>query len=159
MNTDKSTRIARPVTRASSPCQTIFPHKYCTNPLYYQCLSVFICGNNSSPRPLRLCGESFFSFLGGSMIRFLVLLTLAASTCTAQSAPAPDKVGKLPHIEFSAKTKQIKIECEMLACNAPLEFFCCVKGTNDYESMIRSEVKPSDLHTALLAVGMQPGQP
>src|SRR5690242_1579598 len=92
------------------------------------------------------------------MSRFPALLALVVCSCIAQGAP-PDKIGKLPHIEFSAKTKQIKIECEMLACNAPLEFFCCVKGTNDYESMIRSEVKPSDLHTALLAVGLQPGQP
>ena len=92
------------------------------------------------------------------MTRFLIALTLAASSCAAQSAP-PEKVGKLPHLEFSARTKQVKVECEMLACNAPLEFFCCVKGTNDYEAMIRSEVKPSDLHTALLAVGLKPGQP
>src|SRR5579859_4022519 len=92
------------------------------------------------------------------MIRFLVVLALAICSCAAQSPP-PEKVGKLPHRGFSAKTKQVKVECEMLACNAPLEFFCCVKGTNDYEAMIRSEVKPSDLHTALLAVGLQPGQP
>ena len=92
------------------------------------------------------------------MGRCLILLMLVTSSCAAQAAP-PEKVGKLPHLEFSARTKQVKVECEMLACNAPLEFFCCVKGTNDYEALIRSEVKPSDLHTALLAVGMQPGQP
>jgi hypothetical protein len=92
------------------------------------------------------------------MPRLLVLLALVVCSCAAQGVP-PEKVGKLPHVEFSAKTKQVRVECEMLACNAPLEFFCCVKGTNDYESMIRSEVKPSDLHTALLAVGLQPGQP
>jgi hypothetical protein len=69
------------------------------------------------------------------------------------------KVGKLPHVEFDAQEKQVRVECEMLACEAPLEFFCCVKGTNDYEAMIRSEVKPSNLHLALLAVGLKPGQP
>src|SRR5579859_317382 len=92
------------------------------------------------------------------MIRFLVVLALAICSCAAQSPP-PEKVGKLPHRGFSAKTKQVKVECEMLACNAPLEFFCCVKGTNDYEAMIRSEAKPSDLHLALLAIGLKPGEP
>ncbi|HEY8750845.1 MAG TPA: YdjY domain-containing protein [Tepidisphaeraceae bacterium] len=94
------------------------------------------------------------------MPRSVLLLVLFVCSCSAQGAPADDaKVGKLPHLEFSAKTKQVRVECEMLACNAPLEFFCCVKGTNDYEAMIRSEVKPSDLHAALLAMGLQPGQP
>lgn len=69
------------------------------------------------------------------------------------------KVGKLPHLEFDAASKQVRVECEMLAVDAPLEFFCCVKGTNDYEAMIRSEVKPSNLHLALLAIGLKPGQP
>ena len=73
--------------------------------------------------------------------------------------PAAPTVGKLPHVEFDGRRKQVRVECEMLAVDAPLEFFCCVKGTNDYEAMIRSEVKPSDLHLALLAIGLKPGQP
>jgi hypothetical protein len=90
-----------------------------------------------------------------------VAFCLAARIVSAaESTPGPaQRVGKLPHIEFDARTKQVRVECEMLGCNAPLEFFCCVKGTNDYESMIRSEVKPSALHFALLAVGLQSGEP
>ena len=100
------------------------------------------------------------------MRRALVLvgafLCLAANQARAADADAPapqQKVGKLPHIEFNPRTRQVRVECEMLAVNAPLEFFCCVKGFNDYEAMVRSEVKPSHLHTALLAIGLQPGQP
>jgi hypothetical protein len=85
------------------------------------------------------------------------MLLLAVATI-AKGADAP-KVGKLPHIDFDARTHQVRVECEMLDCSAPLEFFCCVKGSNDYEAMIRSEVKPSDLHLALLAIGLKPGQP
>jgi hypothetical protein len=99
------------------------------------------------------------------MIRSLCLVALFLAIwvpqgCAAE-APAGDspKVGKLPHVEFDAARKQVRVECEMLACDAPLEFFCCVKGTNDYEAMIRSEVKPSNLHLALLAIGLKPGQP
>lgn len=100
------------------------------------------------------------------MSRTVLLLALFAISCApaspadAAADPAPEqKMGKFPHVEFSAKTRQVRVECEMLACNTPLEFFCCVKGTNDYEAMIRSEAKPSDLHAALLALGLQPGHP
>ena len=95
-----------------------------------------------------------------------IALLLSITACQAPAAAAPpatrpaeQKAGKLPHVEFDARTKQVRVECEMLAVDAPLEFFCCVKGTNDYEAMVRSLVKPSDLHLALLAVGLKPGQP
>ena len=88
---------------------------------------------------------------------FLSILLLACAITARADEPA--KIGKLPHVEFDARTKQARVECEMLDCNAPLEFFCCVKGTNDYEAMIRSEVKPHDMHVALLAIGLTPGQP
>lgn len=96
------------------------------------------------------------------LVTLLIGWSVPALLRAAEPAPASgDKphVGKLPHIEFDAQKKQVRVECEMLACDAPLEFFCCVKGTNDYEAMIRSEIKPSNLHMALLAIGLKPGQP
>ena len=96
----------------------------------------------------------------------VALLVAMSSACPAQEGPATrpasaagGKVGRLPHVEFDPAHKQVRVECEMLAVAAPLEFFCCVKGSNDYEAMIRSEVKPSDLHFALLGIGQKPGQP
>lgn len=99
------------------------------------------------------------------MKRSICLLAVFLCACAhhglAAEPPHGDspKVGKLPHVEFDAAKKQVRVECEMLAVDAPLEFFCCVKGTNDYEAMVRSEVKPSNLHLALLAIGLKPGQP
>ena len=97
------------------------------------------------------------------MRRLLVPIAAVASLIASPSrgADATDKpkVGHFPHIDFDVEKKQVRVECEMLAVNAPLEFFCCVKGTNDYESMIRAEIRPSHLHTALLAVGLEPGEP
>jgi hypothetical protein len=93
------------------------------------------------------------------LLAWILSVTAHYADCADPAAVGEQKVGKLPHIEFNGRTKQVRVECEMLGCNAPLEFFCCVKGTNDYEAMIRSEVKPSALHFALLAVGLQPGEP
>jgi hypothetical protein len=88
-----------------------------------------------------------------------LLFALVIHPARGADAAPEQKVGKLPHVEFDAVKKQVRVECEMLAVEAPLEFFCCVRGTNDYEAMIRSDVKPSDLHLALLAIGLKPGQP
>jgi hypothetical protein len=74
-------------------------------------------------------------------------------------AQAKDGVGKLPHVTFDVKKRQVRVDCESLDVDAPLEFFCVVSGTAEHESVLRTPVKPSDLHTALLAVGLEPGEP
>ena len=78
-----------------------------------------------------------------------------------QAAPpkAKGKVGKLPHVSFDPKKRQVRVDCEALAVESPLEFFCVKTGTSEHESVLRSPVTPSDLHTALLAVGLEPGRP
>jgi hypothetical protein len=91
----------------------------------------------------------------------LLLLTLVA--CARADGPtrtdASSKVGHLPHVEFDVAKKQVRVECEALAVSAPLEFFCCVRGTNEHESVLRTEAKPSDIQVGLLAIGLQPGAP
>lgn len=94
-----------------------------------------------------------------TLLMVLSMIALVGTCARAEVAAGESKLGKLPHVEFDPQKKQVRVECEMLAVAAPLEFFCCVKGSNDYEAMIRSEVKPSDLHFALLGIGQKPGQP
>src|SRR4051812_12809011 len=85
-----------------------------------------------------------------------MLLTISCAAA-ADAAPKTDKAGVLPHLTFDVKKKQVRVECEALAVEAPLEFFCCRNNTNEHEAVVRSPVLPSDLHTALLACGLQPG--
>jgi hypothetical protein len=75
------------------------------------------------------------------------------------TAPAAGRVGKLPFLTFDTRTKQIRVECETLGVEAPLEFFAVVNNGPEHEAVVRSKVKPSDLHTALLALGLKPGAP
>ena len=92
----------------------------------------------------------------------LVLLVIPACRSSAQDAPAapqPQTVGRFPFLELDARKKQVRVECEALRCENPLEFFLCATGTNEYESVLRSKVKPSHLHAALLALGLKPGEP
>ena len=81
------------------------------------------------------------------------------SCLLASSAAAQDKVGRLPHVSFDVKKRQVRVEAEMLEVDAPLEFFCVMNNTSEHESVVRTAAKPSHIHTALLAVGLKPGHP
>jgi len=74
-------------------------------------------------------------------------------------SPATRPVGKLPHLTIDAKNRQVLVDCQAVQADMGLEFLAVVTNTNEYEALVRSEVKPSDLHLALLMLGMKPGQP
>src|SRR5450432_1402706 len=93
--------------------------------------------------------------------RFIVAISLlSAGVVSAQSSPAAQNgIAKFPHVEIDVRNKRIRVECEALHCEAPLEFFCVTAGGNEHESVIRTRAKPSQIHTALLMLGLQPGEP
>src|SRR6185312_13715741 len=90
------------------------------------------------------------------------VLCLAFPALAAPPASQPAGVtDKLPHIQVDVKHQSVRVECE--SCNAHqdvgLEFFCVTAGGNEYESVLRTEAKPSNIHLALLMIGLQPGEP
>jgi len=87
--------------------------------------------------------------LGGRMV----------STGRAADPPAtaPAPLGNLPHIRIDAHNHRVQVDCQALAVEQPLEFFCVMSGGNEYESVLRSPAKPSDIHLALLMIGLTPG--
>src|SRR5438309_645393 len=96
----------------------------------------------------------------------LTLVLLPAFSCMAADPPVAPPAsqpvdGKLPHIQVDVKAKQVRVECE--SCNenmdVGLEFFCVATGTNEYESVLRSKAKASQIHLGLLMIGQQPGEP
>lgn len=94
------------------------------------------------------------------LVLALISLSCTASTAVAEDAkPQAAKVGKLPHVTFDVKQRQVRIECEALEVDAPLEFFCVRTGGSEHESVLRTPAKPSDIHIALLAIGLKPGKP
>lgn len=94
-------------------------------------------------------------------MRLLLILVAAliGGAGVRAEAPATAPVGRLPHLEFDLGAKQVRVECQALRVEAPLEFFCVVAGTSEHESVLRTAAKPSDIHTALLALGLTPGEP
>jgi hypothetical protein len=88
-------------------------------------------------------------------IRLSILLLCIA--CVAQTRPSG--VVTFPHIEVDVPGKEMRLECEALDCNAPLEMLCCVAGTHDYESVLRTGARPSQVHLGLLMLGLKCGEP
>lgn len=84
---------------------------------------------------------------------------IPAVVVTLLTAPTLFAADAFPFLQIDAKAKQVRVECEALRCENPLEFFLCLTGTNEYESVLRSKVKPSHLHAALLMIGLKPGEP
>src|SRR3954470_13432983 len=89
----------------------------------------------------------------------LALLFSAPSVQAAAADSPAEKIGKLPHVEFNVEKRQVRVECEALAVDAPLEFFVFMSGTAEHEAAFRSAAKPSHIHTGLLAIGLKQGQP
>jgi hypothetical protein len=99
----------------------------------------------------------------------LLLATLILPACagaqpaaTAEPTSVPTTAparGKLPHIQVDVKKRQVRVDAETLAVDAPLEFFCVTSGTNEHESVIRTPAKPANIHLALVMIGLEPGTP
>jgi hypothetical protein len=92
-------------------------------------------------------------------IPFIVILSVTCISIAAEPATKPaEQADKLPGIHVDAQAKQIRIECEEIDCKMPLEFFCVVNGTNEHESVLRTKARPSNIHLALLMLGLEPGE-
>lgn len=77
----------------------------------------------------------------------------------APPATQPGAKGRLEHIKVDVKAKTIRIDCEALNPQMALEFFCVKTGTAEHESILRTEAVPSEIHTALLMLGLKAGAP
>ena len=53
----------------------------------------------------------------------------------------------------------MRVDCTAVKADYPLEFLAVATHANDYESVVCTDAKPSDLHLALLMIGMTPGSP
>jgi hypothetical protein len=87
------------------------------------------------------------------------LLWVLVTGSIANGDPATQPAAKLPHLQVDAKKREVRMECQAVKADYPLEFLAVVTNTNEYEALVRSEAKPSDLHLALLIIGLKPGQP
>lgn len=81
------------------------------------------------------------------------------ATTRATSRPAGERVVTLPGVEADLAAKEVRVECEVLALDVPLEFVCVSRGGPEHETLLRTAALPSHVHAALLMVGLTPGTP
>lgn len=62
-------------------------------------------------------------------------------------------------LELDLDARKITMQAKVCLTKGPLEFLLCKSGTKDYESMMSTRAKPSDLHVCLLLLGLTPGKP
>jgi len=84
---------------------------------------------------------------------------LLAATSLAQTVPATQPAAALPGIEIRAGARQVRIDAEFVRVPNPLEFLICAINGPEHETVLRTPIKPSHLHFALLAIGLKEGHP
>src|SRR5688500_9864955 len=70
----------------------------------------------------------------------------------------PD-ASKLPGVKVDVKARQVRVECQAINANMPLEFFGVMSGTAEHQSVLRTDAKPSHILLGLLMLGLEPGEP
>lgn len=76
----------------------------------------------------------------------------------APAKPAGQRVD-FPFIEVDRVARQVRVECEALNVDMPLEFFCVKFGGPEHESLLRTQAQPSHIHAGLLLLDLEPGAP
>lgn len=69
------------------------------------------------------------------------------------------RLSKVDSVWLDKKRKIVIVAGTVCTRQGPLEMFACPRGTKDYESVVAVNSKAQTVHTALLAVGAEPGKP
>lgn len=84
----------------------------------------------------------------------------------APSGPADKRVEVQPGVFANLAQRWVEFEGIVpVDCHDPvtprvyLEVFVCTPDSKEHESLVMTRAKPSDVHTALIAIGLVPGRP
>ena len=64
-----------------------------------------------------------------------------------------------PALRFDRANGCVIIDAEVALREGPLEMLLCPRKSKEHESILAADVKPHDVHAALLLVGATPGRP
>lgn len=98
-----------------------------------------------------------FNRYGELAVATIAVLVIISSVSIGQTKAAG--IVRFPHLQVDVAHHEVRMDCEAINCDAPLEMLCCVAGTHDYESVLRTSAQPSQVHLALLMIGLHNGEP
>ncbi len=85
-------------------------------------------------------------------------LLLCAYAQAAQPATAPAALA-LPHVRLDLQARRVEFDARVVFREGPLELLVCTEGSKEHESVLATPARPSDIHAALLRLGLAPGRP
>ncbi|MFP6878464.1 MAG: YdjY domain-containing protein [Roseibacillus sp.] len=80
----------------------------------------------------------------------------------AAASPAPDALRKelrLPGLVINLEERCVDVESSVCLHEGTLELVACTKDSKEHESIVAVEAKPIHIHTALLLLGAESGNP
>lgn len=96
--------------------------------------------------------------MDGNMKRTFILpvaiLVLAAAICPGSEEALEEEKPAEPVIDL--KVHEVRIKATVCLARGILEFVTVVKGGREHEAVFSTTCRPSNLHMALLAIGMEP---
>ena len=84
---------------------------------------------------------------------------LAPAALAQDAPPSATRPAGFPHVAIDRVAGRVSVDAEVIDCRMPLEFLCVVAGTSEHEAVLRTRARPSDVHAALLVLGLAPGSP
>ena len=87
-----------------------------------------------------------------SLLVVVLTITLSGMACSSESV-------KLPGLEINVAKGTVDVESEICLDEGTLELVACTKGTKEHESIVAVEARPIHIHTALLLLGAEAGNP
>ena len=98
--------------------------------------------------------------MGKARWPLLLLLLVGSATCrvaSAEDAGALDgKALKASGIEVDIQKHEVRLDATVCLSRGILEYLVCLPGTFEHETIFTVKCKPSQLHLALLAIGLVP---
>ena len=93
-----------------------------------------------------------------SLLLTAALLAALPAEAGTQPASAPAVVA-FEHLRADLAARRIALDARVAHAEGPVEFLLCLRNTKDYESVLATDAPPSQVHAALLALGLSPGKP
>lgn len=85
--------------------------------------------------------------------------SVAADEPEADRHPELKRLSPVDDVWIDVTAKRVVVGGIICLDKGPIEYFACPRDTKDYESLVAVRSSARLVHTALLAIGLQPGSP
>lgn len=85
--------------------------------------------------------------------------TVASAATAADRHPGLERLSPHEEVWIDPQAKEVVVGGEIAIDKGPIEFFACPEKTKEHESIVATRSTARLVHAALLAIGLEPGNP